>query len=37
MAFWGDYHTHTTYSRKGDKLHAKVAFCKTPKRGAARA
>lgn len=23
MAFWGDYHTHTTYSRKGKKLHAK--------------
>lgn len=23
MAFWGDYHTHTTYSRKGNKLHGK--------------
>ena len=23
MAFWGDYHTHTTYSRHGKKLHAK--------------
>lgn len=23
MEFWGDYHTHTTYSRKGNKLHAK--------------
>ncbi len=23
MAFWGDYHTHTTYSRRGKKLHAK--------------
>lgn len=23
MAFWGDYHTHTTYSRNGKKLHAK--------------
>lgn len=22
MAFWGDYHTHTTYSRRGKKLHA---------------
>ena len=23
MAFWGDYHTHTTYSRSGKKLHGK--------------
>lgn len=23
MAFWGDYHTHTTYSRNGGKLHGK--------------
>lgn len=22
MAFWGDYHTHTIYSRRGKKLHA---------------
>lgn len=23
MAFWGDYHTHTTYSRVGKKTHGK--------------
>lgn len=36
MAFWGDYHTHSQYSRKGKKLHAKGAVLDNA-RAAARA
>ncbi|MCH5166051.1 MAG: PHP domain-containing protein [Clostridiales bacterium] len=35
MAFWGDYHTHTTYSRKGDKLHAKGSVMQNAEAAAA--
>ncbi len=36
MAFWGDYHTHTTYSRKGDKLHAKGSVLQNAQTAARR-
>lgn len=36
MAFWGDYHTHTTYSRKGNKLHAKGSVMQNAEAAAAR-
>lgn len=35
MAFWGDYHTHTVYSRKGKKLHAKGSVLQNVRAAAA--